>query len=96
MEGKMNIKRYTCVQKCPELDYDNKKHCSEYEDGYCHKYTKEHGCCPVGNLPIWKEVEDDKQITRDCRKCVYEVGCHKNPVGCTDYKRDAPDGGYYG
>lgn len=33
---------------------------------------------------------------RDCHKCVYEVGCHGNPVGCKDYKRDAPDGGYYG
>lgn len=36
------------------------------------------------------------QFTRDCHKCVYEVGCHGNPVGCKDYKRDAPDGGYYG
>ena len=33
---------------------------------------------------------------RDCHKCVYEVGCHGNPVGCKDYKRDAPDGRYYG
>ena len=37
----------------------------------------------------------DKTI-RDCSKCVYEVGCHGNPVGCKGYKRDAPDGGYYG
>ena len=35
-------------------------------------------------------------IVRDCHKCVYEVGCHGNPVGCKRYKRDAPDGGYYG
>ena len=34
--------------------------------------------------------------TRDCHKCVYEVGCHSNPVNCKSYKRDAPDGGYYG
>ena len=38
----------------------------------------------------------DKAIMRDCHKCVYEVGCHDNPVGCKKYKRDAPDGGYYG
>lgn len=38
----------------------------------------------------------DKAIMRDCHKCVYEVGCHGNPVGCKSYKRDAPDGGYYG
>lgn len=33
---------------------------------------------------------------KDCHKCVYEIGCHGNPAGCTSYKRDAPDGGYYG
>lgn len=35
------------------------------------------------------------KFTRDCHKCVYEVGCHGNPVDCNDYKRDASDGGYY-
>lgn len=39
---------------------------------------------------------DKVPFTRDYHKCVYEVGCHGNPVGCKDYKRDAPDGGYYG
>ena len=43
-----------------------------------------------------KEAKIDKDIVRDCHKCVYEVGCHGNPVGCKSYKRDAPDGGYYG
>lgn len=38
----------------------------------------------------------DKVIMRDCHKCVYEVGCHESPLGCKKYKRDAPDGGYYG
>lgn len=38
----------------------------------------------------------DKVTVRDCHKCVYEIGCHDNPVGCKKYKRDAPDGGYYG
>ena len=33
---------------------------------------------------------------RDCHKCVYEIVCHRNPIGCMSYKRDAPDGGYYG
>lgn len=34
-----------------------------------------------------------------CRKCVYETRCSrdKDHFGtCPDYKRDAPDGGYYG
>lgn len=39
---------------------------------------------------------DKVPFTSDCHKCVYEVGCHGNPVGCKDYKRDTPDGGYYG
>lgn len=40
--------------------------------------------------------EEKKEIARDCRKCVYEALCRGNPVGCKKYKRDAPDGGYYG
>lgn len=35
-------------------------------------------------------------IKADCHKCVYEIGCHGDPVNCKSYKRDAPDGGYYG
>ena len=34
-----------------------------------------------------------------CGKCVYELYCSKNKDNerkCPDYKRDAPDGGYYG
>ena len=54
----------------------------------------------VHGAPVRKGKEEetkiDKDIVRDCHKCVYEVGCHGNPVGCKRYKRDAPDGGYYG
>lgn len=39
---------------------------------------------------------DEIKVKRDCHKCVYQVGCHGNPIGCKRYKRDAPDGGYYG
>ena len=34
-----------------------------------------------------------------CRKCVYEMTCFRDrdfKGTCPDYKRDAPDGGYYG
>ena len=34
-----------------------------------------------------------------CRKCVYETQCSKDKDHfgtCPNYKRDAPDGGYYG
>ena len=55
---------------------------------------------PFGNLnpaeiPVELHTYSYKTI-RDCHKCVYEVGCHGNPVGCKSYKRDAPYGGYYG
>lgn len=44
-----------------------------------------------------KKAKTDKNITaRDCHKCVYEIECHHNPIGCMSYKKDAPDGGYYG
>lgn len=39
---------------------------------------------------------DKVSFTKDCHKCVYEVSCYGNPVGCKRYKRDALDGGYYG
>lgn len=57
--------------------------CSEYIDTKIDQQNKE------------KEQNKDA-IVRNCRKCVYEVTCHGNPVGCKKYKRDAPDGGYYG
>lgn len=60
-----------------------------------------HGRCtaPDTNCPHWQGTfcEWDQELTmRDCHKCVYEVGCHESPLGCKKYKRDAPDGGYYG
>lgn len=33
-----------------------------------------------------------------CHKCVYENTCSRNDIegNCPSYKRDPPDGGYYG
>ena len=45
---------------------------------------------------IFEDKTPSYKTIRDCHKCVYEVGCHGNPVGCKSYKRDASDGGYYG
>ena len=63
-----------------------------------------HGRCTAPNTkcPHWIgtfcELDEANRhvVVRDCHKGVYEVGCHGNPVGCKSYKRDAPDGGYYG
>lgn len=46
-------------------------------------------------IPVELHTYSYKTI-RDCHKCVYEVGCNGNPVGCKRYKRGASDGGYYG
>lgn len=55
-----------------------------------------------------KENKENKNFDLDkwldepkprCSKCVYELYCSKdkdNERKCPDYKRDAPDGGYYG
>ena len=43
-----------------------------------------------------EKSKTDKNIAaRDCHKYVYEIECHRNPIGCMSYKKDAPDGGYY-
>lgn len=60
-----------------------------------------HGECkaPDTQCPHWQGTfcELDQELAmRYCHKCVYEVGCHESPLGCKKYKRDAPDGGYYG
>lgn len=70
-----------------------------YGYGYC--------TAPDTNCPHWQgtfcELDYNRvgkipgnEVKRNCHKCVYEVGCHGNPVGCKSYKRDAPDGVYCG
>lgn len=59
------------------------------------------------NTPACKhyELQQDNQENKSekkgprCRKCVYEVTCSRDKDSdgnCPDYKRDAPDGGFYG
>lgn len=55
--------------------------------------VKRHNKAEMENYLTWR---DSSLPTRDCHKCVYEVGCRENPLFCQNYKRDAPDGGYYG
>ena len=69
------------IQEHPEVIEENaKKHIEQFVD--------------VKDIAIGDKNEFFQ--IRDCHKCVYEVGCHGNPVNCKYYKRDAPDGGYYG
>ena len=69
------------IQEHPEVIEENaKKYIEQFVD--------------VKDIAIGDKNEFSQ--TRDCHKCVYEVGCHGNPINCKYYKRDAPDGGYYG
>lgn len=66
---------------------------NQFKCSNCKKRSKEQtDFCPNCGAEM-KKVE---VITRDCHKCVYEVGCSLSPINCKKYKRDAPDGGYYG
>ena len=70
---------------------------SSFPDKRCNKKAPERGkrikCHPIDDAAY---IPNENEVKRNCHKCVYEVGCHGNPVGCKSYKRDAPDGGYYG
>lgn len=45
-----------------------------------------------------KVIDSLYKIKSRCHKCVYENTCSKNDIDgkCPNYKRDPPDGGYYG
>lgn len=49
-----------------------------------------------------KQLPDDNELKNilkysRCQKCVYEGECRSFDRGdCPNYKRDPPDGGYYG
>lgn len=50
------MKKYICVAKCPELDYDNSKHCiTENPKQPFPLYDYD---CPCGNCPKWEELQD--------------------------------------
>lgn len=44
-----------------------------------------------------KEMLEEHKATVRCDKCVYSAWfCGQNPTDCHEYRRDPPDGGYYG
>lgn len=65
------------------------------------EYGHVHCTAPDTTCPHWIgtfcELDEANRnvIIRKFHKCIYEISCHDNPVGCKSYKRDAPDGGYY-
>lgn len=70
-------------------------------DIYVNKqYIGNAGCYLVALEKVKNYIErNDEPKKARCSKCVYELHCSKdkdNERNCLDYKRDAPDGGYYG
>ena len=74
-------------KRCPE--------CGTYMDRYIHVFN-------MGSYESkYNDIKKDTSLTDKsrCRKCVYEMTCFKDrdfEGTCPNYKRDAPDGGYYG
>lgn len=50
-------KIYICIQKCPELDFNNEKHCTGTGD-YIKRVEERRGdFCPCGNFEKWEELK---------------------------------------
>ena len=51
------MKKFICVSKCPELDRDNSKHCTDTEENINYKKDMCKDYCPCGNIANWKEIK---------------------------------------
>lgn len=78
--------------QCDDVDYE----VLEEETGECPHWSGIFCKLDFVKKEWAPHISSENEIKRNCHKCVYEVGCTDNPVGCKRYKRDAPDGGYYG
>lgn len=50
------MKKYICIQICPELDGDNLPHCSITEETL--NEIRFSDFCPCGNLEKWEEIKE--------------------------------------
>lgn len=84
---------------------------ADADKGYTyHVEVDSHNCMPVSIEQIIKDFKEkyrvkqkcDNRVKQNCDKCVWQYnGCpaSNNPVNCPNglkFKRDPPDGGYYG
>lgn len=49
-----------CIQKCPELEGENLKHCTDTRSGIERREERYSDYCPCGNTPIWEPISADK------------------------------------
>lgn len=77
-----------------------------YVDGTYHVGMDTNDLTPISLDQVWSECWPEEIMTpeikayKQCHNCVYELNCPKNLHNkngeCHKYKKDAPDGGYYG
>ena len=53
------MKKYRCIAKCPELDSDNKEHCTFTESYLNGKREYDQEICPCGNVEKLELVKDE-------------------------------------
>lgn len=54
-------KTYICVQKCPELDCENGKHCTGTGDYIKRRESIGRDFCPCGHIEIWEDYKEKSQ-----------------------------------
>lgn len=87
-----------CDPMAGSFKYQEKIH-KRLSNGQCPACGKVKCTCKSSVLSpeLFAEREHSRLMHR-CRKCVFEVNCQnkENAAECKRFKRDAPDGGYYG
>lgn len=76
----------------------HKTHCSNCKGSFDDRRIRDWKYCPYCGAKMDGKKEEKRAVPR-CRKCVCEMCCSRNKDNdntCPDYKRDPPDGGYYG
>lgn len=72
----------------------------DYTREYAQELLRSCGILDENNeiVPAYQDIVK-KEVKPRCHKCFYEMGCSRtyDKYGeCKRYKRDSPDGGYYG
>lgn len=68
------MSKYMCIAKCPELDYDNEKHCEVIINGEEELLELKDKQCPCGNNPIWNECISYEEIINEIFKGLAQIG----------------------
>ena len=84
------------INKIENIENVNEKPLEEFENMSDEERVRRMMVAAKQQMLLYKATHERKPR---CNKCVYETTCSKDKDSnntCPDYKRDAPDGGYYG